>query len=102
MIHYFSNGSKAYAKERIEVYSHNRTAVIDNFRKLELHGFKSKGLNGTQDKGHKRQFELFVSRLRQGGAPLIPFESLMNTSRAAIAAVRSLKTGKWEEISNAG
>ena len=102
VIHYFSNGSKAYAKERIEVYSHNRTAVIDNFRKLELHGFKSKGLNGTQDKGHKRQFELFVSRLRQGGAPLIPFESLMNTSRAAIAAVRSLKTGKWEEISNAG
>jgi predicted dehydrogenase len=35
VINYFSNGSKSYAKERIEIYSQGRTLVLDNFRKLE-------------------------------------------------------------------
>ena len=34
VINYFSNGSKSYAKERIEVYSNERVFVIDNWRKL--------------------------------------------------------------------
>lgn len=41
VINYFSNGSKSYEKERIEVYSQERTAIINNFRKLETFGFKN-------------------------------------------------------------
>ncbi|TAK44634.1 MAG: dehydrogenase, partial [Saprospiraceae bacterium] len=98
VIQYFSNGSKAYSKERIEVYSQNRTMVIDNFKKSKYYGFKKSGLSHSQDKGHREQFRLFMERLKNGGPATIPFEEIMNTSRAAICAVQSLKEGKWVDI----
>jgi predicted dehydrogenase len=98
VINYFSNGAKAYSKERVEVYSQGRTMVIDNFRKSEYFGFKSSGMSKTQDKGHADQFRLFVEQIKNGGNALIPFDEIMNTSRAAIAAVESMKSGKWIEI----
>lgn len=98
VINYFANGSKAYSKERIEVYSQNRTMVIDNFRKSTYFGFPSSGKSGRLDKGHEEQFRQFISALKNGGAAIIPFESIMNTSKTAIAAVESLSTGGWVNI----
>jgi predicted dehydrogenase/threonine dehydrogenase-like Zn-dependent dehydrogenase len=98
VINYFSNGSKAYSKERIEIYSQNRTIVVDNFRKSEYFGFKSSGMSKTQDKGHFDQFRIFVENLKNGGAATIPYEQIMNTSRATIAAVESLKEGRWMTV----
>lgn len=97
-IHYFSNGSKSYSKERIEIYSQNRTIIIDNFRKSYYHGFKSSGMSRTQDKGHFEQFKLFTDRLKNGGPPIIPYEEIINTSRTAIAAVASLKSRSWLSV----
>lgn len=97
-IHYFANGHKAYAKERVEIYSQSRTIVIDNFRRADYFGFKKSGLSMRQDKGHRAQFALFLERLKNGGPAIIPAESLLNTSRAALAAVESLRTGAWVEI----
>ena len=66
-INYFANGNKAYSKERIEVYSQGRTMIIDNFRKSEYFGTKASGMSRSQDKGHFRQFELFLERINNGG-----------------------------------
>jgi predicted dehydrogenase/threonine dehydrogenase-like Zn-dependent dehydrogenase len=98
VVNYFANGSKAYAKERVEIYSQERTLVIDNFRKAEYFGCKSSGMSRSQDKGHYDQFRLFVERLREGGPATIPFDEIINTSRAALAAVESLKQGRWIKI----
>lgn len=98
VINYFSNGSKRYSKERVEVYSQGRTMIVDNFRKSKYFGFKSKGLSQSQDKGHKKQFELFLANLQKDGSPTISFEEIINTSKTAIAAVESLKTNKWMVI----
>jgi predicted dehydrogenase/threonine dehydrogenase-like Zn-dependent dehydrogenase len=98
VINYFSNGSKAYSKERVEIYSQNRTIIIDNFRRSEYYGFKSSGMKKTQDKGHQEQFRLFMERLQSGGNPIIPFEEILNTSKASIAAIESLKNGEWIKI----
>ena len=98
VINYFANGSKSYSKERFEVYSQNRTMVIDNFRKSEYFGFSKSGKSGGQDKGHEEQFRRFVDSLKSGGAAIVPFEEIMNTSKAAIAAVQSLKEGKWVKV----
>jgi predicted dehydrogenase/threonine dehydrogenase-like Zn-dependent dehydrogenase len=98
VINYFANGSKAYSKERVEIYSQNRTIIIDNFRKSEYFGFKNSGMSKTQDKGHHEQFRQFVERLKIGGSPIIPLEEILNTSRAAIAAVESMKTNSWISI----
>jgi predicted dehydrogenase len=98
VINYFSNGSKAYSKERIEIFSNNRNIIIDNFRKSEYFGFKSSGMSKTQDKGHAEQFKLFIERLRNGGDAIISFDEIMNTSKTAIAAIESLKTGNWINV----
>ncbi|MCA0238535.1 MAG: bi-domain-containing oxidoreductase [Bacteroidetes bacterium] len=98
VINYFSNGARSYSKERIEIFSQNRTMIIDNFRKSEYFGFRSSGMKKTQDKGHREQFRLFLQRLQEGGEAIIPFAEIINTSRAAIAAVESLKTGAWVNV----
>jgi predicted dehydrogenase/threonine dehydrogenase-like Zn-dependent dehydrogenase len=98
VINYFSNGSKAYSKERIELYSQNRTAVIDNFRRSHYHGFSGSGMKKGQDKGHGEQFRRFYESLKSGGPAIIPIAEVMNASRAAISAVESLKQGTWVRI----
>ena len=96
VINYFSNGHKSYSKERIEVYSQERTLILDNFRTLEGYGFKGfSKLKTGQDKGHKTQFQELIKRIQTGGEPLIPFDEIVNTTQASFAAIRSLKEGKW-------
>ena len=96
VINYFANGSKGYSKERVEVYSQERTLVMDNWRKLKGYGFK--GLYTTksgQDKGHFNQFQALVKQQKNGGKAIIPFDEIVNTTRASFAAIDSLKEGKW-------
>ena len=99
VINYFANGSKAYSKERIEIYSQERTAVIDNFRKTTAYGFKGfSGLKTSLDKGHKNQFSGLIQKIQNGGEPMIPFDEIVNTTRASFAAIESLKANKWITI----
>jgi predicted dehydrogenase/threonine dehydrogenase-like Zn-dependent dehydrogenase len=96
VINYFSNGSKAYSKERIEVYHQERTLIMDNWRKLYGFGFKNfKSASSSQDKGHLNQFDHLIKAVKQGDKPLIEFDSIINTTRASFAAIQSLKEGKW-------
>jgi len=96
VINYFANGSKAYSKERIEVYSQERTAIIDNFRITEGYGFNGfSKLKTKLDKGHKEQFRLLTERVKNGGESLIPFDEIINTTEASFAAIESLKKGSW-------
>lgn len=98
VINYFSNGSKSYPKEKIEIYSQQKNILIDNFRSAEFFGYSKSKMKKTQDKGHKEQFTQWNELLKNGGKSLIPFDEIYNTSRAAILAVESLKTGMWMEI----
>lgn len=99
VINYFANGSKAYSKERVEVYSQGRVLVLDNFKKLEGFGFKGfSTLKTGLDKGHKEQFRQLITLLKQGGGSLIPFKELINTSRASLAAIQSMKENRWIQI----
>jgi predicted dehydrogenase/threonine dehydrogenase-like Zn-dependent dehydrogenase len=99
VINYFANGSKAYAKERVELYSQERTIVLDNFQKTSAFGFKGfSGLKTSLDKGHKNQFHELIKRVKFGGEPLIPFESIVNTTKASFAAIESLKQGAWVKV----
>lgn len=94
-INYISNGNKGYSKERIEVYSQGKTMIIDNFKKSEYYGTKSSEMSLSQNKGHSEQFRLFLERLRHGGEAIIPIDEIINTSKASLAAVESLKTKNW-------
>lgn len=99
VINYFANGSKSYSKERVEVFANGSTLILDNFKKLE--GFGCKGfskMSGSQDKGHKNQFKQFIQTIQQGGNALIPFEDLVNTTKASFAALESLQTGMLVKV----
>jgi len=99
VINYFANGSKAYAKERVEVYSQERTLILDNFRTLTGYGFKGfSKLKTPLDKGHREQFRQLLESVRQGGASLIPLADVLNTTRATLAAVESLQRKAWIEV----
>ena len=99
VINYFSNGSKTYSKERIEVHQQNSTLVLDNWRKLTgfgVRGFSSK--RSKQDKGHFNQFKQLLESVEKASGPTIPWEEVLNTSNATLAAVDSLIEGKWISI----
>ena len=99
VVNYFANGSKAYAKERVEVFSQQRVFIIDNWRRLEGYGAKGfSKMKGTMDKGQKDEFRMLNERLQQGGEALIPFESIVNTTKASFACIQSLKERRWVDV----
>ncbi|WP_046576374.1 bi-domain-containing oxidoreductase [Spirosoma radiotolerans] len=112
-INYFSNGSKAYAKERVEVYWQERTLVLDNFRTLTGYGFKGfSKLSGRQDKGHVEQMKRLINQVRTGQEQtnrqikpeksLIPFDELINTTQTLFAALQSLRERRFVAVAGMG
>lgn len=99
VINYFANGSKSYDKERVEVFSQERVMILENWRKLT--GFGVKGfskMSGSLDKGQKAEFKMLNERIQNGGEPLIPIESIVNTTKASFAAIQSLKERRWIDV----
>lgn len=90
---YFANGSKAFSKERLEVFASGRILQLDNFRKLTGYGWP--GFNRMnlwrQDKGQKACAAAFVRAVEEGGAPPIPFEELLEVSRVTIEAAEAAR-----------
>jgi len=98
VINYFANGSKSYPKERIEVFSQEKTIVLNNWRLLTGFGVKGfRKVKSRMDKGHKNQFKLFVESIPTS-KPIISFDEIINTTRASFAAIESLKVNSWVEL----
>lgn len=85
-IHYFSNGTKAFPKERLEVFAAGRVLQLDNF--IRLKGFGWPGFNKLnlwrQDKGQKACADSFIRGVEKGGEAPIPFDEIMEVSRVSI------------------
>ena len=99
VVNYFANGAKSYSKERLEVFSQEKTLIMDNF--IKTCGYGTKGFSKLKtklDKGHKAQFARILEKIKQGDVALIPYEELINVTKASFAAIQSLKEGKWIEI----
>ncbi|GAB2596255.1 bi-domain-containing oxidoreductase [Spirosoma areae] len=103
VINYFSNGNKAYPKERVEVHWQERTLVLDNFRKLTGYGFRGfSSLSGKQNKGHNDQVKRFLGQIRTGTEPLISFADIINTTQTTLAALHSLRENRWVDVAGIG
>ncbi len=99
VINYFSNGNKGYSKERLEVYFDEKTIIMDNFRKTEAFGLKGfKTIKTKLDKGHKAQFKYLTELLKDGGSSIIPFEEIINVTKASFAAIESLEINSWVDV----
>ena len=99
VINYFSNGAKSYSKERLEVFSQEKVLIMDNFIKTSGYGVKGfSKLKTKLDKGHKAQFGQIVKNIKQGSVDLIPYDELINVTKASFAAIQSLKEGSWVTV----
>jgi predicted dehydrogenase len=91
-IHYLANGNRSFPKERIEVFQGGRILQLDNFRVLR--GFGVKGFSSfrtrSQDKGHIACVRATLECLKSGRPSPIPYDELMEVSRATIAAKAQL------------
>lgn len=85
-VHYFANGSKAFPKERLEVFAAGRVLQLDNYRKLTGYGWPgfSKMNLWRQDKGQKACAKAFVDAIEGGGRAPIPFDEVLEVSRVSI------------------
>jgi predicted dehydrogenase/threonine dehydrogenase-like Zn-dependent dehydrogenase len=104
-ISYLANGDKSFPKERVEVFSGGRVAVLDDFRSLELvqDGRRQRiSARLRQDKGHLPEWQAFAAALQTGGPPPIPYAHLWGVTQATFCAVQSLRSGQRVEIEAAG
>lgn len=92
-VHYFANGHKAFPKERLEVFAGGKILALDNFKTLTGYGwsgFTKMGL-WNQDKGHKACMAAWVDAVRHGKPAPIPFDELLEVTRASFRAVEAAR-----------
>ena len=94
VVDYLANGDKSFPKERLEVFTAGRIAVLDDFRTLEMvrDGHHTM-LKKARDKGWRDEWACFTSAIRSGGPPPIPYEQLAGVTKATFAAMESLREG---------
>ena len=88
-VHYFANGSKAFPKERLEVFAAGKVLRLDNYRKLKAWGlphFSTRRLF-SQDKGQVACCAAFLKAAEVGGSPPIPATELFEVQRWLLKAV---------------
>lgn len=93
---YLANGDKSFPKERVEVFSAGRIAVLDDYRTLTTTRDGRKQVRKhrlRQDKGFQAEWQAFADAIRTGAEPTIPYPELFTSSETAIAAVESLRKG---------
>jgi predicted dehydrogenase/threonine dehydrogenase-like Zn-dependent dehydrogenase len=92
-IHYFANGSRAFPKERIEVFCSGRILQLDNFRKLRGYGWPGFARMNLwrQDKGQRACAQAFLQAAAgASGSPIAPDE-LFEVARVTIAVRQALQ-----------
>lgn len=98
VVHYLANGSKAFAKERIECFWDGKTLAIDNWRKLHRYGISGPLFERarTMDKGHKAEVQAWMKAVREGRESPIPLDELLEVSRWALRASELARSGARE------
>ncbi len=89
-VHYFANGSKAYPKERLEVFAAGKVLQLDNYRKLKawgLPGFRTRR-RLSQDKGQVACCAAFLKAIETGGPPPIPVDEIFEVQRWLLEVVK--------------
>jgi predicted dehydrogenase len=87
---YTAMGSKAYPKERLQVFNEGKVIVLDDYKSVEVHGAGGKGWRSvTQDKGQEAELAAFAEMIRTGMPADLLAEQLA-VSRVTLEAERRL------------
>ena len=95
-ISYFANGDKSLPKERVEIYAHGCTAVLDDFKRLTMHSSGNKKTKKlmSQDKGQKNEVKQFIEAILNGKGVPISFEEIYSASLVTFKILESIRMGE--------
>jgi predicted dehydrogenase len=79
---YVTVGNEGLPKERIEIFSDQKTILLDNFQTLYLYGYAGEGNITLKsiDKGLKRQLEEFYKKIQGKPSQSITLDETYNTT----------------------
>ena len=90
-INYFSNGSKSFAKERLEVFCDGNIHKIDNFKKL--HHWGNKNLKNKnifkQDKGQINCVKEFLEAVKNNKESPIDFRDIIEVQQSLFNVLKT-------------
>ncbi len=96
---YLANGDRSLPKERLEVFSGGKVAVLDDFQALDLTADgHTRSISRPKDKGHRQAWKVFLASLQRTSQPPIPYDQLFDGARATFAAQQSLQTGREVQL----
>jgi len=95
---YLSNGNKSFAKEQMSLFCEGKVFVLDNYKKNKAYG-SSDFKKFSQDKGHRDEMHGFIENIKSSNENLISLESMVNTTLATFAHVKSLEENREVKIS---
>jgi predicted dehydrogenase/threonine dehydrogenase-like Zn-dependent dehydrogenase len=96
-VNYLANGDKSFSKERVEIFTAGRVAVLDDFHTLEMVYLGKRTVTHSalrQDKGHRAEWEAFSAAILSGGPAPIPYEHLFGVTEATFAVMDALRSRK--------
>jgi predicted dehydrogenase len=92
---YSSYGDGSFPKERIEIFSGGRIAILDDFRSCEVFtgGKKIVGERGKVKKGYEEEIEAFFNSLHNACPSPIPINELLLGTLTTISIIASVSRG---------
>jgi len=81
-IDYFNVADAGLEKERFEVFGGGQHVVVDDFR----------------EKGQAKEVKQFVQAVKTGGSMPIPVDEILESTRATLAVLESMRTGRSVEL----
>ena len=92
-IHYFANGSKAYPKEKLQIFAAGKILELNNYRSLRGYGWKGfKSMKSWRmDKGQIACVQAFTDSAKLGNDSPVRSEELFEVSRIIIEISEGLK-----------
>jgi len=99
---YTGAGDPSLPKERIEGFASGCAVVLDDFRSVSIHrgGRCKQNRYRGQDKGQSEEIARWIAAIRAGGPAPISWDELRWATRANLAAIESLTTGRPVHISD--
>ncbi|MCK4520294.1 bi-domain-containing oxidoreductase [Candidatus Parcubacteria bacterium] len=90
---YTALGTRAYPRERIEIFGGGAVAVIDNFKSMLYvqNGRKKKKSTFDIDKGYKDEFRLFFEAIQKGEETPVKFKEYLFTTLTTFKIIESIQ-----------
>lgn len=93
-VDYLSNGDKACAKERVEVFGGGRIGILSDYRTLDTWkdgDHKQEKLALRQDKGHAGSWNAFLDAAHHGKEAPIAYDDIFAGMLACFGAIESIR-----------